>query len=299
MQSTELLGPALSDAPAPGVVQAYVPQLAPLERVEPGVSSGPKEGAIVRELVTVDPRGAVAHQEALNGPADLRQAAASAVKKWRFQPVVRNGQAVFAYTDVSIAFASPAQEQPPESAASPGDPAAIRRLSELEQAMPRSPAQVLADLENDSEGDGPDRRFHALGGIAKAALAASSMQKAEAAARELLAGAADRPGDLESGNAIYTGYSTLGLVALSRGNIGAARAELLAAGRTKGSPQLNSFGPDVTLAKTLLERGERDVVLQFFDECRAFWKQGQQRLDQWSELVRQGLVPEFGQNLRY
>ena len=39
-----------------------------------------------------------------------------------------------------------------------------------------------------------------------------------------------------------------------------------------GSPQLNSFGPIMSLAEELLEQGEPDTVLEFFAECRKFWK---------------------------
>ena len=80
--------------------------------------------------------------------------------------------------------------------------------------------------------------------------------------------------------------------------MGAARRELLAAGKTPGSPQLNSFGPNVALANALLKRGEREAVLEYFAECRTFWKMGTQSLDRWSDVVRQGGIPEFGVNLR-
>jgi hypothetical protein len=70
--------------------------------------------------------------------------------------------------------------------------------------------------------------------------------------------------------------------------------------RRPGSPTLNSFGPDMSLAKDLLEAGERDSVLQFFDQCRAFWKKSalERRLDDWSTVVKGCCrLPDFGSNL--
>ena len=64
--------------------------------------------------------------------------------------------------------------------------------------------------------------------------------------------------------------------------------------------QLNSFGPDMSLAKVLLEAGERDVVLQYFQLCGAFWKHDiQGSLPAWTAAVREGLIPDFRGNLLY
>ena len=48
----------------------------------------------------------------------------------------------------------------------------------------------------------------------------------------------------------------------------------MAAGATPGSPQLDSFGPNMTLAKELLEKGQPDVVLHYFALCKNFWEDG-------------------------
>ena len=74
---------------------------------------------------------------------------------------------------------------------------------------------------------------------------------------------------------------------------------LRASGETPGSPVLGSFGPNMSLAKDLLEHGETEAVLAYFERCRAFWKMGGERLDAWSKEVRAGLIPNFGANLRY
>jgi hypothetical protein len=118
-------------------------------------------------------------------------------------------------------------------------------------------------------------------------------------AQELLKLAAQYPDDWNHGNAIHHGHMTLGQVALRRGDLEAARAELIAAGQTSGSPQLCSFGPNMRLAQEFLRIGDRDVVLEYLDLCRQFWRMGAARLEAWAEDIRENREPDFGPNLRY
>ncbi|HVN17324.1 MAG TPA: hypothetical protein VMU05_01080, partial [Dongiaceae bacterium] len=101
------------------------------------------------------------------------------------------------------------------------------------------------------------------------------------------------------GNAIFYGNVVLGHVALQRGDLEQAGHYLLAAADTPGSPQLDSFGPNMVLAKELLDNGQSDVVLQYFALCKNFWKRDRGRLDEWSATVREGKVPDFRANLDY
>jgi hypothetical protein len=55
----------------------------------------------------------------------------------------------------------------------------------------------------------------------------------------------------------------------------------------------------MTLAKELLEKGQSNVVLQYFALCRKFWEDGQHKLDEWNSAVRGGETPDFGSNLNY
>ena len=92
----------------------------------------------------------------------------------------------------------------------------------------------------------------------------------------------------------------LGLVALHNGDTQASAHYLLASGASPGSPQLNSFGPNMALAKGLLDAGAgRDQVVEFFDLCAKFWKIDQGKLKEWSVLVKGGLTPNFGGSLNY
>jgi hypothetical protein len=101
------------------------------------------------------------------------------------------------------------------------------------------------------------------------------------------------------GNAIQAANIVLGRIALGEGDLDGAKKHLLAAGKTPGSPQLNSFGPDMTLALEFLARGEKDVVLEYFDLCEKFWDRRFSKLDEWRKEIRAGNTLEFGANLRY
>jgi tetratricopeptide (TPR) repeat protein len=130
--------------------------------------------------------------------------------------------------------------------------------------------------------------------LAKVALEAGEAAKARGYAEEMLK--SDASG-WNAGNLVHHGHLVLGRIALRDGDMKTAQEHLLAAGKTKGSPQLNSFGPNMTLAKELLEKGERQTVLEYFKLCGAFWKKGV--LDAWTEEVQAGKIPDFGANLEY
>jgi tetratricopeptide (TPR) repeat protein len=142
-------------------------------------------------------------------------------------------------------------------------------------------------------------RFYALNRASKNALQAGNVQEAEALANELASLAPKYASDWNYGNAIQDSNQVLGRIALSKGDVAAARKRLLASADSKGSPVMNSFGPNMQLAKALLEKGERDVVLDYFQRCGKFWISGKDRLAAWTASVKKGDIPEFGPNLRY
>lgn len=162
----------------------------------------------------------------------------------------------------------------------------------------RLATQSLAKLERATElDDGVNARFYALGDLAKTAFLAGKLETATAYAEELLELADKTPRDWNTGNAVHHGNLVLGRIALANGDVEEAKTCLLKTGKTSGSPQLNSFGPNMAMAKELLERGERDVVLEYFELCRKYWPR--KELDRWNAAVQAGEVPNFGGNLFY
>ncbi len=161
------------------------------------------------------------------------------------------------------------------------------------KGKPGSALEQLAKAKTDQE------RFYALGDAAKQSFASGKIEDARTYASNLLALLPKFPNDWNYGNAVQDGNLVLGRIAVHEGRIEDAKRYLLAAGRSPGSPQMNSFGPNLSLAKDLLEKGQRDVVLQYFELCRQFWRMDKGRLDQWSQEVKTGKIPDFGANLRY
>jgi hypothetical protein len=142
-------------------------------------------------------------------------------------------------------------------------------------------------------------RFYALNRAAKNALRDGNVAKAEALANELAQVAPKYTNNWNYGNAIQDANQVLGRIALSNGNVAEAGRRLLASAVSKGSPQMNSFGPNMQLAKALLEKGETDVVIEYFNRCSAFWVLGKEKLASWTSSVRSGESPAFGANLNY
>jgi len=153
--------------------------------------------------------------------------------------------------------------------------------------------KTLAGATNEEE------KFYALDDAAKEGFEVARIEDARKYATDLLALAPKYKGNWNYGNAIQDGNLVLGRIAVREGRIDEARQYLLAAGSSPGSPQMDSFGPNMSLAKDLLEKGERDVVLQYFEQCRKFWDSDFGKLDEWTRDVKAGRMPYFGANLVY
>lgn len=142
-------------------------------------------------------------------------------------------------------------------------------------------------------------RSHLLTSVARQAVRAGQWTDARELGEQLLdeTRAMVREG-WDTGNQIFHGNLILGQVALHRGDTAAAAQYLLAAGATQGSPQLNSFGPNMVLARDLLDAGVgREQVVEFLELCTKFWKMDRGQLRQWIVLVKNGVTPDFGHSI--
>ncbi len=141
------------------------------------------------------------------------------------------------------------------------------------------------------------RRASVLTDAAKMAVRAEAWKEAKDYATEVLDAAMEGSASWNFANAIHDGNMVLGLVALHDGNVGQAEKYLLQAGKSTGSPQLSSFGPNMTLAKALLEKGRQEAVIDYLELCGKFWTKS--KTDEWIGVIKAGQVPDFGANLRY
>lgn len=165
---------------------------------------------------------------------------------------------------------------------------ALRSMGPDTTVKTASTAEALRSYEQGLSSLKGDARFYALEETAKAAFVAGDFTKAHQYAEELLQTAPQYTKDWNYGNAVYSGNSVLGQVALAQGDVPSAKNFLLAAGDSPGSPQLNSFGPDLTLARQLLGKGEKDAVITFLGKIAKFWKGHQEKIQDWQKGIQQG-----------
>ncbi|MET0650081.1 MAG: hypothetical protein ABW208_26025 [Pyrinomonadaceae bacterium] len=145
-------------------------------------------------------------------------------------------------------------------------------------------------------------KLYLLLNLTPAALYAGESAKAAAYAQELLALGEQlktRPGNGPGmyGDAVHVGNLVLGRLALLNGDVDKAREHLLASGRVPGLPVLKSFGPNMRLARELIEKGERDAAVEYLDLCAKFWENEGGRLAGWKAVIKDGGMPNFGPNL--
>lgn len=150
-----------------------------------------------------------------------------------------------------------------------------------------------------AEATSDEERFYALNDAAKESFVAGKIEDAGKYAHELLTLLPKFQNNWNYGNAVQDANLVLGRIAVREGRIEEAKRFLIEAGKSPGSPQMNSFGPNMSLAKDLLEQGERDSVLQYFELCRTFWEMDRGQLDKWAQEVKAGKIPQFGANLVY
>ena len=163
------------------------------------------------------------------------------------------------------------------------------RHAAIEILMATLPYDEVVDLQTISEARPTEPAWQAL--------AAGDLGEAERRAQEMLAASVAR--DWNQGNLIHHAHLVLGHVRLQQGDVAGAEEHLLAAGRTPGSPQLNSFGPNMSLAHALLEAGRDETVLAYLRECATFWDARSSEIPKWEASVRAGEIPLFGANLLY
>lgn len=176
---------------------------------------------------------------------------------------------------------------------------------------PRIQAEYMPDLVIDAtarakeaqakldQASDPYSRWVAMPDAAAWSATLPNNEKAAALAVELLSLTEKYASDWNYGNAIHKANSALGRIALRKGDLSAARSHLLASAISKGSPQMNTFGPNMGFALEMINAGEKATVLEYFTLCRAFWEMGQDQLTVWERAVREGKRPRFGPNLLY
>lgn len=131
-------------------------------------------------------------------------------------------------------------------------------------------------------------RVGLLGRVAEAAFHAHRYEDARAFATAILSG---ERRDAVSEWGVHRAHIVLGRVALIDDDAARAKHHLLEAGKVAKSPSLDGYDPEISLAAELLERGETDVVLAYFELWSKF--RPTDELAEWTALVKDGGTPDW------
>lgn len=94
--------------------------------------------------------------------------------------------------------------------------------------------------------------------------------------------------------AVQRANTLLGRVALRSGNLAAGKQHLLDSCEPGAARDVSVSGPTMVLARELLEKGERDVVVQHLENCLPLWPRGESTLQNWIAEIKRGKTPNFG-----
>ncbi len=102
-------------------------------------------------------------------------------------------------------------------------------------------------------------------------------------------------------NLIHHSYTYLGLIALKENRLEDAKLYFNRSLDIKGSPQIKTFGPNLSLAEELLKIGEREIVISYLQGCKKVWSFmfSFRKIWRWKNQILQGKIPDFGANLKY
>ena len=156
--------------------------------------------------------------------------------------------------------------------------------------------QSRARLERSND---PYNRWVHLADVAFWTVDTGDLKASAAMAEEALAMAPTYRKDWNYGNVIHKANLTRGRIALRTGYPQAAATFLLEAGRTPGSPQLDSFGPNMLLAKEMLEAGQSAPVIEYIELTRKFWEHDGGAIYAWEHQIQSSGRANFATNLLY
>ncbi len=173
-------------------------------------------------------------------------------------------------------------------------------------------------------GDDPAyARYLKLTKSAPEAYVAGNRSEAAEQAKSLLAMVHIYRRDWNYGNAVHAAHLVLGRIAADSGQMNEARRHFFESVTSlpyafddtitktqpweepfpklpyKASPQMDTFGPDMSFARFLLEKGEKEMVLKYLDHCERFWTMGVDQLTLWRQQINAGEIPNFGPNMIY
>jgi len=131
--------------------------------------------------------------------------------------------------------------------------------------------------------------------LAQTALDVGKLDKAKTYAAELVLEYGREP-DEDSGfnQAAHDGNIILGHVALKEGDIAKAKEQLLIAGGALKLTNTEYALPEMSLAQELLEKNEKDIVIEYLQICAKYSKAYSAEFKKWEQMIKQGKKPKLG-----
>jgi hypothetical protein len=136
-------------------------------------------------------------------------------------------------------------------------------------------------------------RFYELDDQVQAAYEHANDVELTQRAREWLDLAAIYRCNWNYGNAIHDANRYLGLATLRAGKVDEAAGFLVLASKSTGSPQLDTFGPDLDLADALLKRGKTEAVTEYLRGIHQFWEMDNGQVERWIAAIKKGETPKL------
>jgi hypothetical protein len=147
----------------------------------------------------------------------------------------------------------------------------------------------------------PLETFHAQVHFVRMANNVQQLSDAKPIAETILKTAPKFKSNWDYGNGVHIAHIVLGRYAASTGDVATAKYHLNAAAFPAASSILREFGPNLSLARALLKRGECDAVLAFLSKYAKIWRteDAPQKFSEWEKDIKSGKFPRFGANLVY
>lgn len=139
----------------------------------------------------------------------------------------------------------------------------------------------------------PARKRYLYDDLAEIAFDLGEWAIAEKTAKKSVSLAGKFESDWYDGNAVHDGNCILGRIALRNGKMRKAVFHLDEAGKTRGSPQLDSFGPNLVFAQEMLRTGQNKPVIRYLNACKRFWEGNTRWLSECISQIESGKTPKL------
>ncbi|MBO9491986.1 hypothetical protein J7384_16620 [Endozoicomonas sp. G2_1] len=105
----------------------------------------------------------------------------------------------------------------------------------------------------------------------------------------------NKPFHAKSGDVVHLTNIARGWMALNIGDSDQAIRYLFKSTKTEGSPNLNSFGPDMTLIRALYNQGHKTAVLKYLELVQSFWNtdSAKQKIQTWRKMAEHNCPIQF------